>query len=183
MPTIHDLTGPAGKLEALLDEPERARRRPPWCSRTRCRRTAGRCIRRPSTRAPRGWCGPGARCCASTSAASGRAPARSTAARARRRTSRPRSTTWPRKYPDLPLWAAGFSFGSWIALETGAVDDRVTTLIGIAPPVTQDGLRLLEHARQHQAEVLRPWRVRRDLSRSRTCGSSTARCPSRRNWW
>ena len=31
-----------------------------------------------------------------------------------------------RTYPDLPLWAAGFSFGSWIALETGAVDDRVT---------------------------------------------------------
>src|SRR5512132_988659 len=28
-------------------------------------------------------------------------------------------------YPGLPLWAAGFSFGSWIAMETGAVDDRV----------------------------------------------------------
>ena len=43
------------------------------------------------------------------------------------------------KYPDSPLWAAGFSFGSWIALETGAVDDRVTALIGIAPPVTKLG--------------------------------------------
>ena len=31
-----------------------------------------------------------------------------------------------RRYPALPLWAAGFSFGSWIALETGAADDRVT---------------------------------------------------------
>lgn len=39
------------------------------------------------------------------------------------------------KYPGLPLWAAGFSFGSWIALEVGAVDDRVSVLIGIAPPV------------------------------------------------
>ena len=38
-----------------------------------------------------------------------------------------------------PLWAAGFSFGSWIALEAGAVDDRVTVLIGIAPPVTKEG--------------------------------------------
>jgi alpha/beta superfamily hydrolase len=38
-------------------------------------------------------------------------------------------------YPSLRLWAAGFSFGSWIALETGAVDDRVSALIGIAPPV------------------------------------------------
>jgi uncharacterized protein len=43
------------------------------------------------------------------------------------------------KYPDLPLWAAGFSFGSWIALETGAADARVTALIGIAPPVTKMG--------------------------------------------
>jgi alpha/beta superfamily hydrolase len=41
--------------------------------------------------------------------------------------------------PDLPLWAAGFSFGSWVALEVGAVDDRVTVLIGIAPPVTKEG--------------------------------------------
>jgi alpha/beta superfamily hydrolase len=39
------------------------------------------------------------------------------------------------KYPGTPLWAAGFSFGSWIALEVGAVDDRVSVLIGIAPPV------------------------------------------------
>jgi uncharacterized protein len=39
------------------------------------------------------------------------------------------------KYPGTPLWAAGFSFGSWIALEVGAVDDRVSALIGIAPPV------------------------------------------------
>ena len=43
------------------------------------------------------------------------------------------------KYPHVPLWAAGFSFGAWIALETGAVDDRVNVLIGIAPPVTREG--------------------------------------------
>ncbi len=39
------------------------------------------------------------------------------------------------RYPGTPLWAAGFSFGAWVALEVGAVDDRVTALIGIAPPV------------------------------------------------
>jgi alpha/beta superfamily hydrolase len=39
------------------------------------------------------------------------------------------------RYPGTKLWAAGFSFGSWVALETGAVDDRVSALIGIAPPV------------------------------------------------
>ena len=42
------------------------------------------------------------------------------------------------KYPGIPLWAAGFSFGSNVALETGAVDDRVSVLIGIAPPVTRE---------------------------------------------
>lgn len=39
------------------------------------------------------------------------------------------------RYPNTSLWAAGFSFGSWVALEAGAVDPRVTALIGIAPPV------------------------------------------------
>ena len=39
------------------------------------------------------------------------------------------------RYASAPLWAAGFSFGSWVALETGAGDDRVSALIGIAPPV------------------------------------------------
>jgi alpha/beta superfamily hydrolase len=38
-------------------------------------------------------------------------------------------------YPGVSLWAAGFSFGSWVALEVGALDDRVSVLIGIAPPV------------------------------------------------
>ena len=43
------------------------------------------------------------------------------------------------RYPDLPLWAAGFSFGSWIALETGATDPRVSALIAVAPPITREG--------------------------------------------
>ena len=39
------------------------------------------------------------------------------------------------RYPEAPLWAAGMSFGSWVALKVGAEDPRVSTLIGIAPPV------------------------------------------------
>jgi alpha/beta superfamily hydrolase len=39
------------------------------------------------------------------------------------------------RYPTTRLWAAGFSFGAWVALETGTTDDRVSALIGIAPPV------------------------------------------------
>jgi alpha/beta superfamily hydrolase len=42
------------------------------------------------------------------------------------------------RYPNVTrLWAAGMSFGAWIAMTAGAEDRRVTALIGIAPPVTK----------------------------------------------
>jgi alpha/beta superfamily hydrolase len=41
------------------------------------------------------------------------------------------------RYPGLELWAAGFSFGSHIAMTSGADDDRICALIGIAPPVNR----------------------------------------------
>ena len=42
------------------------------------------------------------------------------------------------RYPDAPMWAAGMSFGSRIALTVGPADSRVTTLIGIATALTSD---------------------------------------------
>ena len=39
------------------------------------------------------------------------------------------------RYPDLPIWAAGMSFGAWVAMTTGASDPRVSLLFGIAPPI------------------------------------------------
>ena len=39
------------------------------------------------------------------------------------------------RYPHVELWTAGFSFGAWIALSVGAADPRVCALIGIASPV------------------------------------------------
>ena len=42
-----------------------------------------------------------------------------------------------RRYPDVPLWTAGMSFGSWIALSVGAADERVSALVGIAMPVSR----------------------------------------------
>lgn len=39
------------------------------------------------------------------------------------------------KYPGLPLWAAGFSFGSWIAWNAGLDDDRVALMLGLGLPV------------------------------------------------
>ena len=39
------------------------------------------------------------------------------------------------RFSDLPVWAAGMSFGSWIAMTVGAEDPRVSLLLGVAPPV------------------------------------------------
>lgn len=39
------------------------------------------------------------------------------------------------EYPNLEIWAAGFSFGSYIATTVGADEARVCALIAIAPPV------------------------------------------------
>jgi len=39
------------------------------------------------------------------------------------------------RFPGVPIWAAGMSFGSWVAMTTGAIDPRVSLLFGIAPPV------------------------------------------------
>jgi alpha/beta superfamily hydrolase len=39
------------------------------------------------------------------------------------------------EHPDLEMWAAGFSFGSYVATTVGADDDRICALVAIAPPV------------------------------------------------
>ena len=39
------------------------------------------------------------------------------------------------RYPGLPLGAAGFSFGSWVALTVGAEDPRVQLMLGIGPAI------------------------------------------------
>jgi len=40
------------------------------------------------------------------------------------------------RHPGVPLWAAGMSFGAWIGLSAGAADPRVSTLVGICPPLS-----------------------------------------------
>lgn len=41
------------------------------------------------------------------------------------------------RYQDAPLWAAGFSFGSWIAWNVALDDARVELLLGIGLPVNR----------------------------------------------
>jgi alpha/beta superfamily hydrolase len=39
-------------------------------------------------------------------------------------------------HPGRHLWAGGMSFGAWVGMTVGAQDPRVSTLVGIAIPVT-----------------------------------------------
>lgn len=41
------------------------------------------------------------------------------------------------RFPGVPLWAGGMSFGSWVGMNVAADDRRVSTLIGIAAPVNK----------------------------------------------
>jgi uncharacterized protein len=38
------------------------------------------------------------------------------------------------RYPAVSLWAGGVSFGSWVSMTAGALDERVEKLIGLALP-------------------------------------------------
>lgn len=42
------------------------------------------------------------------------------------------------EYPELPLFAGGFSFGSVVGLSVGADDERVVALFGLGLPVDMD---------------------------------------------
>jgi alpha/beta superfamily hydrolase len=50
------------------------------------------------------------------------------------------------QYPDAPMWTAGMSFGAWVALTVGAEDPRVSTLIGIAPPLSRYDVGAVERS-------------------------------------
>ena len=57
------------------------------------------------------------------------------------------------RYPGVELWAAGYSFGAFIALSIGVVDPRVTAVIGIAPPL-MDKYDLSEVTRSQKPKFL-----------------------------
>jgi alpha/beta superfamily hydrolase len=52
------------------------------------------------------------------------------------------------QYPDAPLWAAGMSFGARVAMTVGVEDPRVSTLIGIAPPLSRYDFSAVERSQK-----------------------------------
>jgi alpha/beta superfamily hydrolase len=52
------------------------------------------------------------------------------------------------QFPGVELWTAGFSFGAYVALTVGALDERVARLIGIAPPLHMYDLSAVRQSRK-----------------------------------
>lgn len=58
------------------------------------------------------------------------------------------------EYPDIPLLVAGFSFGCWVGLRVGCEDARVRLLIGLGPPVNSADFSYLAHCAKPKLFVL-----------------------------
>ena len=139
MPTVTDLTGPAGPLEALLDEP--------------AKRTEGEAIRaavvfahphpqfggtmhtKAVFQGAKGLTRIGCAVLRFNFRGVGRSAGKFDQGEGERADFKAALDYMAARYPAAKLWSAGFSFGAWVALEAGAADDRVSALIGIAPPV------------------------------------------------
>jgi alpha/beta superfamily hydrolase len=136
MPAIHDLTGPAGRLEALIDEPHA----PPRAAVVFAHPLpthGGTMHTKAVYQGSKGLVRAGCAVLRFNFRGVGRSEGVFDQGPGEMADFRAALDEMSVRYPGLPLWAAGFSFGAWIALETGATDDRVKVLIGIAPPVTK----------------------------------------------
>lgn len=139
MPPVTDLVGPAGPLESLLDEPERL-------DRTDAPKAAvvfahphpqfgGTMHTKAVYRGAKGLARIGCAVLRFNFRGVGRSAGAFDEGDGEKDDFKAALDYMAARYPRSPLWAAGFSFGAWVALEVGALDARVSTLIGVAPPV------------------------------------------------
>ena len=138
MPTITDLTGPAGVLEALLDEPGSSAAAAPRAAVVFAHphpQHGGTMHTKVVYQGAKALARIGCAVLRFNFRGVGRSAGAFDGGEGEVDDFRAALDYLQARYPNAPLWAAGFSFGAWVALETGADDDRVTTLIGIAPPV------------------------------------------------
>jgi len=141
MPTITDLVGPAGPLESLLDEPEgpsRAGSSPPRAAVVFAHphpQFGGTMHTKAVYQGAKGLTRIGCAVLRFNFRGVGRSAGAFDQGQGEKEDFKAGLDYMAARYPGTKLWAAGFSFGSWVALEVGATDDRVAALIGVAPPV------------------------------------------------
>lgn len=138
MPSIHDLKGPAGRLEALLDAHEGTRKAAVVFAHP-LPTHGGTMHTKTVYQGTKGLVRAGCAVLRFNFRGVGGSEGSFTGGAGEQADYQAALDYMHARYPGLPLWSAGFSFGAWIALETGAADARVTTLIGIAPPVIREG--------------------------------------------
>ena len=138
MPTVTDSTGPAGRLEAILDLPALARAGAPRAAVVFAHphpQYGGTMHTKAVYQGAKGLARIGCAVLRFNFRGVGGSAGAFDQGEGEMPDFRPALDYMAARYPGVPLWAAGFSFGSWVALEVGAADDRVSALIGIAPPV------------------------------------------------
>jgi alpha/beta superfamily hydrolase len=138
MPAVDDLNGPAGRLEALLDAPE-GKPKAAVVFAHPLPTHGGTMHTKAVYQAMKGLVRAGCAVLRFNFRGVGASAGSFTGGPGEKEDFKAALDYMHARYTDPPLWSAGFSFGAWIALETGAVDDRVTVLIGLAPPVTKEG--------------------------------------------
>jgi alpha/beta superfamily hydrolase len=135
MPTVTDLIGPAGRLEALLDVPAADRVRAAVVFAHPHPQFGGTMHTKAVYQGAKGLTRIGCAVLRFNFRGVGRSAGQFDQGEGEKADFRAALDYMAARYPGVQLWAAGFSFGAWVALEVGAEDARVSALIGIAPPV------------------------------------------------
>src|SRR5688572_14115076 len=132
MPTITDLAGPAGPLEAILDEPGEQRLRAAVVFSHPHPQFGGTMHTKVVYQGAKGLARIGCAVLRFNFRGVGRSAGAFSGGSGELEDHRSALDYMATRYSDARLWSAGFSFGAWAALEAGADDPRVTALIGIA---------------------------------------------------
>ena len=135
MPTVTDLTGPAGPLEAILDEPDRENVRAAVVFAHPHPQFGGTMHTKAVYQGAKGLARIGCAVLRFNFRGVGRSAGTFSGGAGEMSDFGAAVDYMSARYPGQRVWTAGFSFGSWVALESGAADERVTALIGISPPV------------------------------------------------
>ncbi len=133
---IHHIPGPAGRLEALIDEPGAAvRPRAAVVMAHPHPLHGGTMHTKVVYQSAKALCRIGCVVLRFNFRGAGASEGRFDQGRGEKDDFRAALDHLARAHPGLELWAGGMSFGAWIAMAVGAEDPRVSALIGIATPV------------------------------------------------